>query len=495
MTIQSQVKKQTQHKLLRRSLVSSAVAYLCLTAGSAWAEEAGAVAPAGAKPANATGKTAKTKPRRGPQPAAATTPAPVQAAVQAAAPAFDFGAYDWDGDGNISREEWERGPQASGAAAAPAAPAVDEGAAGDIASEPDDAAKERAAELSTSNPKQLGEVTVTAQRRKESAQRVPTAITVLGGKRLIDQNIGRSASEVLNFVPNASAGTQFHGRPRWWIRGVGTGQQQLDLTNPVGFYQDQVYMANSTSTGFPLFDLERVEVLRGPQGTLWGKNTTGGAIDVESRKPSLSANQDGYAKLIYGTYNNVIAEGGYGAKLADNIAVRAVFHYDHQDGRFNTQDPVSRQLTGESQGEFNDAMFRVSFLDKITPDLEALFNVHYRNYNTQGSISTVTAVDPNGVAYRDPLTGYTNIPSQNHDVISTGRRTQITNNQVNQKGAVLNWTQKFGSYALTGITGYEDWNSSTTGSAPSPQSSWQISQEFRLASPREDRWNWITGLH
>ena len=71
----------------------------------------------------------------------------------------------------------------------------------------------------------LPSVTVTSQKREESVQEVKTAITALGGKDLLDQGVGRSASEVLNYVPNASAGTQQHGRPRWWIRGVGAGQQ------------------------------------------------------------------------------------------------------------------------------------------------------------------------------------------------------------------------------------------------------------------------------
>ncbi|MEG1326484.1 MAG: TonB-dependent receptor plug domain-containing protein, partial [Janthinobacterium sp.] len=105
----------------------------------------------------------------------------------------------------------------------------------------------------------LQSVTVTAQKREESAQKVPSAITVLGGKELLDTGIGRSASEILNYVPNASAGTQQHGRPRWWIRGVGAGQQQIDFPNPVGFYLDDVYISNSSATGFPLFDLDRVE--------------------------------------------------------------------------------------------------------------------------------------------------------------------------------------------------------------------------------------------
>jgi iron complex outermembrane receptor protein len=472
--------------------VASVLACLCLSASAALAEDADVAAtagkPRGSKTAAAKSPSgAKAKPRKAQEPA---EPAPQAAAP--AAPAEDgFSAYDWDGDGTITREEWARGPKPAGASAEAAGATADPNA-------PDYAAEERAAEMAESNPKQLGEVTVTAQKRKESVQKVPSAITVLSGRRLADQNIGRSAGEVLNYVPNASAGTQFHGRPRWWIRGVGTGQQQLDLTNPVGFYQDQVYMSNSTATGFPLFDLERVEVLRGPQGTLWGKNTTGGAIDVESRKPSLSQIQEGYVKLNYGTYNDAIAEGAYGAKLADNLAARAAFHYEHQDGRFNTWDPVANQMTGQRQGGYDDAMFRVSFLGKITPDLEALFNVHYRDYYTQGAVTTLNLNGANpvtGAVYKDPLTGYTNTPFQDPNVISTARRVPITDNQVYQKGTVLNLTQKLNGYALTSITGYEDWTSSTTGSAPSPQSSWQISQEVRLASPKEDRWNWITGLH
>jgi iron complex outermembrane receptor protein len=479
-------------KLLHLSLIAAwgGVAYICLASSAVLAEDITSEPAAAAVTAKSSGKA---KSRR----AAQAKPAPA-AQAETQSQADGFAAYDWDGDGNITREEWARGPKSAAASPAAAVPGAEGAATTGEPATPDYTAQERQAELAESNPKQLGEVTVTAQKRRESAQKVPTAITVLSGQRIINQGIGRSASEVLNFVPNASAGTQFHGRPRWWIRGVGTGQQQLDLTNPVGFYQDQVYMSNSTSTGFPLFDLERVEVLRGPQGTLWGKNTTGGAIDVVSRKPTLSQTQEGYIKLGYGTFNDTIAEGAYGAKLTDNVAARAAFHYQHQDGRFQTQDPVSSLLTGQRQGAYGDAMFRVSFLGKVTPDLEALFNVHYRDYYTQGAVTTLNfnAVNPTtGVIYKDPLTGFTNRPALDSSVISTARRTPITDNQIYQKGALLNLTQKFGNYALTGITGYEDWNSTTTGSAPSPQSSWQISQEFRLASPREDKWNWITGLH
>ncbi|MBL8506482.1 MAG: TonB-dependent receptor, partial [Methylobacillus glycogenes] len=103
----------------------------------------------------------------------------------------------------------------------------------------------------------LGSVVVTAQRREETAQEVSTAISVLSGKELQDRGVGRSAGEVLNSVPNSSAGTIQNGRPRWWIRGVGAGQQQLDFPNPIGFYLDDVFISNATATGIPIFDIER----------------------------------------------------------------------------------------------------------------------------------------------------------------------------------------------------------------------------------------------
>lgn len=142
-----------------------------------------------------------------------------------------------------------------------------------------------------------GEVIVTAGRREERLQDVPTAVSALGSDLFQLGGVGRSANEVLNFIPNASAGTQQHGGPRWWIRGIGAGQQQLDLASPVGFYLDDVYISNASATGLPLFDIERVEVLRGPQGTLWGKNTTGGAVNVITKRPSLGRDHDNYVKL------------------------------------------------------------------------------------------------------------------------------------------------------------------------------------------------------
>jgi iron complex outermembrane recepter protein len=335
----------------------------------------------------------------------------------------------------------------------------------------------------------LKKVTVTAQKREETAQEVPTPITVLGGNDLLDSGIGKGAAEVLSYVPNASAGTQQHGRPRWWIRGVGSGVQSFDSPNPVGIYLDDVYIGNASATGGPLFDLDRVEVLRGPQGTLWGKNTTGGAINFISKKPSFTP--DGYLKLDYGTNNDKTIEGAFGGPIrGEELAARGSFHYENSDGRFNNR------YTGEQGGVIEDSGFRVQLLDEITPNLEALLGIHFRHYTNDGATATVTGTGVNG-AYRN---GY--IPD---DSISSVATNAANTSDAKQNGVLLNLKWQLGKLTFTSISGYEDYiASSQTDSDNTPleisrgwtdASSRQFSQEFRLASPREDRWNWVTGLH
>ena len=334
---------------------------------------------------------------------------------------------------------------------------------------------------------QLKEVVVTAARREQGAQSVASALSVLKGDDLTDNQIGRSAGEVLNYVPNASAVTQLHGRPRWWIRGVGTGQQQLDFSNPIGFYLDDVYISNASATGFPLFDLERVEVLRGPQGTLWGKNTTGGAINVVTRKPDFAS--DGYVRLDDGTFNDRIVEGAAGDTIwKDHLAARLSFHYESRGGRFQNL------YTDTSDGQFQDGAVRLQLLGRITPDLEITGNVHFRQYATQGATITTTSNAASG-AY---LVGYA--PSTDPDTVDTNAP---TNDNILQNGAFLNLRYRSSGYTLTAISAYEDFRErSLTDSDYTPieisrgwaqARSYQLTEEVRLASPRKDRVSWVAG--
>jgi len=339
------------------------------------------------------------------------------------------------------------------------------------------------------NSSKLKEVVVTAQRREESAQQVPIAVSVLSGESLEDTGVGRSAGQVLDYVPNASAATQLHSRPRWWIRGVGTGQQALDFANPVGFYLDDVYISNASATGFPLFDLDRVEVLRGPQGTLWGKNTTGGAVDVISRQPTFGPNE-GDSKFDYGTFNDKLLEAAQNGVIWSNrLAARASFHYESRDGRFDDQ------YDGGNTGAFQDVAARLQLLGKIADDLTILGNVHVRQYGSSGDVATVVGTGPGG-AY---LSGY--VPSTGINDVNANAP---NNSNIGQTGANLTLKWQLGTVAMTAISGYEEYHELTLAdgdNTPLEVSrtylaavSRQYSEEIRLASPRSDRWNWVAGL-
>ncbi|MDT8757222.1 TonB-dependent receptor [Sphingomonas psychrotolerans] len=362
--------------------------------------------------------------------------------------------------------------------------------------EEDDAAKTKA--IDTPKPEEDGDragntdIVVTAQRREQRLQEVPTAVTALSSELFSEGGIGRSANEVLNLVPNASAGTQQHGRPRWWIRGVGAGQQQLDLANPVGFYLDDVYISNASATGLPLFDIERVEVLRGPQGTLWGKNTTGGAINVISKRPSLTGGADqNYVKLEYGSFDNKIAEAGVGvAVVPDALAVRVSARIDDREGRF------TNLFTGEKSNAVRDNVVRGQLLLAPAPGFEALLSLHYRDYQTDGTYWTTASYLSSGV-FRN---GY--IPSTDKDEISTNAGEF---SRTKQFGGSLHLDWDVGTLSLTAITGYESFKTRSAGDGDytpleisrsyTRARSQQWTQELRLASPQADRLNWILGLY
>ncbi|WP_156679301.1 TonB-dependent receptor [Sphingomonas profundi] len=336
-----------------------------------------------------------------------------------------------------------------------------------------------------------GEIVVTAQRREQRLQDVPTAVTALSGSMFNEGGVGRSASEVLTYVPNASAGTQQHGRPRWWIRGVGAGQQQLDLSNPVGFYLDDIYISNASATGLPLFDLERVEVLRGPQGTLWGKNTTGGAINVISRRPTFTPrDDDNYIKLDYGSYDDKTVQGGVGTVLAPWLAGRLSFHVEDRGGRFDNL------FTGDNDNKIFDSHFRAQLLARPSDTLEILLSAHYRRYRTDGTYWTSASYASTGI-FRNGFA-----PSTDKDDVETNAPDF---SRTHQYGGSLHINWNVGGLTLTSITGYErygvrgpndsDYTPLEISRGYTDARSKQWTQELRLSSPQNDRFNWIAGLY
>jgi iron complex outermembrane receptor protein len=163
------------------------------------------------------------------------------------------------------------------------------------------------------------DIVVTAQRREQRLQDVGIAVTALSAQQLERTNITAS-SDIVRLVPSLKVNTYSSAAAVFNIRGVSQNDYGDQQEPPVAVYQDDSYASSITLTGFPIFDTARVEVLRGPQGTLFGRNATGGAIQFISNQPSDQFG--GYVKVTGGSYNALSLEGALSGPLADNLSVR-----------------------------------------------------------------------------------------------------------------------------------------------------------------------------
>jgi len=183
-----------------------------------------------------------------------------------------------------------------------------------------------------------GEIVVTAAKRAERLQDVPIAISAIGGEALQKSRV-TSSDELVNKIPNLQlTSTVGDNTPIFALRGVSMSDFSLNQASPVATYYDEVYKGNFAFLGIALFDLERVEVLRGPQGTLYGKNTTGGAVNFISRAPKLGKTE-GYLTAGYGNYNRHEANGAINLPLGEKLAARVAFTFARADGWFKNQVP------------------------------------------------------------------------------------------------------------------------------------------------------------
>lgn len=178
-----------------------------------------------------------------------------------------------------------------------------------------------------------GDIIVTANRREQSLLSVPIAISAVAGDALAAKGITNSAN-LQDAVPNLQISSPYgNTQPNFSLRGISVANEyNSNQASPIGVYIDDVYMASRTSHGMGLFDLDRVEVLRGPQGTLFGRNTTGGAINFITRGPSLSGS-NGYAEAGYGNFNTITAQAALEATLIeDQLGLRIAGNYLKSDG-------------------------------------------------------------------------------------------------------------------------------------------------------------------
>jgi len=356
------------------------------------------------------------------------------------------------------------------------------------------------------------QVIVTANKRKQKAQDVDLDLTVLSGSQLKNPAQIKSTQDVVNFIPNAQgATTEGQTRPRYFVRGIGTNNVNYNAINPLGTYYDDIYIANVYDQALPIWDLDHVEALEGPQGTLWGKNANAGAINFISKAPTFTP--DAYVKLGYGSFDTLHGEGAVSdALVPGKLAGRFSFFYDSTDG---WQHNV---WNNQQYGSGTNTALRQQFLITPTDDLSILLNFHARKFNgdlTSDSYiddlnddflktpASLTAGSPyystaKGVATRPPALAY-------NDVDIAGPNT----NKLDEKGASAKITWEQPKFTVTSITGYESniWNEQSSSSYNAPFGAtpytlttqnttfWEASQELRIASPEKNRFTWLGGLY
>ncbi len=224
----------------------------------------------------------------------------------------------------------------------------------------------------------LEEIIVTAQRREERLQDVPISMSTMAGERLSSiLEGGEDVRGLAGRIPGLNAESS-NGRvaPRFYLRGLGNTDFDLAASQPVSIVMDEVVMENVILKSFPLFDLERVEVLRGPQGTLFGRNTPAGIIKFDSVKPSEEFN--GYARLTVGEVGTLNFEAAFGGSLnADDTVMGRLSIF-----RLNRDDWIDNSFTGENDamGANEDLALRGQLLFAPTDSFQALVSIHWRDY-------------------------------------------------------------------------------------------------------------------
>ncbi|GLR48160.1 TonB-dependent receptor [Sphingomonas astaxanthinifaciens] len=202
----------------------------------------------------------------------------------------------------------------------------------------------------------IEEITVTAQRREESLQDVPVSVGIVDDNTLAAINSGGAdVRSLAGRVPSLNIESSF-GRtfPRFYIRGLGNTDFDLNASQPVSLLYDDVVLENPILKGFPVFDLDRVEVLRGPQGTLFGRNTPAGIVKFDTVKPGRGKS---FAKVSWGSYNTVNAEGAVEVPMGEGSAFRLSGLVQHRD---DWVDNVATTKKNDLEG-YDDLAVRAQF--------------------------------------------------------------------------------------------------------------------------------------
>jgi len=357
----------------------------------------------------------------------------------------------------------------------------------------------------------LEEITVTAQKRVENVQDVPISISVMSQETMDSVRAGGKdirflSSKVPSLVVESDFGRIF---PRFYIRGVGNTDFDQNASQPVSLIYDDVVFENPMLKGFPIFDVNRIEVLRGPQGSLFGRNTPAGVVKIESNKPSQEF--DAYVKFGIGNLDVSDFEAAIGGALNDNWSARlSVLHQTRGDWVRNSGSDIDPSLAFLDENDFLEGYTEYAYRLQLAYDSDsfsALFNVHGRDLDGTATLFRANIIEPGTndfAAFFDP------------EVVNFDGRNEQT---AEAFGMVANLAWELGDYTLTSITAYETVETfsradveggisadfappSGPGFIPFPAQTAdgipdhsQFTQELRLNNDVANRFRWQAGLY
>jgi len=218
----------------------------------------------------------------------------------------------------------------------------------------------------------LEEVIVTAQKREQSLMEVPVAVSAISGEQMHDLLSSAENIRALNGRAPSLVVESSNGRlaPRFYIRGLGNYDFDVNANQPVLMVYDEIALENSVLKSIPVFDVERVEILRGPQGTLFGRNTTAGIVKFDSVRPDTE--KSGYASVSYGSRSTTIFEGAFGGAISDTVSARLSLKYQTRDNYIDN----TANGKGNDFGDLDEFAFRLQVLFEPNDNFSGLFKLH-----------------------------------------------------------------------------------------------------------------------
>ena len=359
---------------------------------------------------------------------------------------------------------------------------------------------QQAAESEATASEGIQEVVVTANKRSENLQSVPVSVTALTAGQLAETKMD-SPSALAAQIPNLQVGgVNGEGSPIFSLRGVSMFDYSLNQSSPVASYVDEVYKGNVVLFGVELYDLERVEVLRGPQGTLYGKNSTGGAINFITHDAGF--NTEGNVTVGTGNYGRVEGEGAFQTAIVpDRIAIRAAFSYTKVDGFMENVLPGHPDMEGVRQWAG-----RVTVLFNVTDDLTAHLRLSKSKQDPVDYAIIAGNIAPGGVGglgYYRTLNGTaTGIPLRDDQVAQNYTPDREQDNEA--AALTLDWKLS-PHYGLKSITSWDEgslFNPDNTDGAPIDifkipyyGKTRQVTQDLRLTSTLGGPFEFIAGTY